>query len=179
MSATNATRRRFLSFCTGVLTAGIGLLIAIPAVAYCFAPLRRKSAGKSAAPVFLDLGLVSDFPVGQWSLRVLEVVHEDAWKKKNPVQHAVWVHRQAEGDLAFLLLSPVCPHLVCPTNWNPEKAQFICPCHGGIFDTTGQHVSGPPPRGMDALEFEVRAGRLWVRWQDFQIGVAERVPVTV
>ena len=83
MSATNATRRRFLSFCTGVLTAGIGLLIAIPAVAYCFAPLRRKSAGKSAAPVFLDLGLVSDFPVGQWSLRVLEVVHEDAWKKKN------------------------------------------------------------------------------------------------
>jgi hypothetical protein len=32
---------------------------------------------------------------------------------------------------------------------------------------------------MDPLEFEVRAGRLWVRWQDFKIGVAEHVPVSV
>jgi hypothetical protein len=29
---------------------------------------------------------------------------------------------------------------------------------------------------MDPLEYEVRAGRLWVRWQDFKIGVAERIP---
>src|SRR5579864_4048061 len=98
MSAANATRRRFLSFCTSLLTAGIGLLIAIPAIAYCFAPLRRKSEGESSGPLFLDLGPVSEFPVGQWGLRSLEVVHEDAWKKKNPVQHAVWVHRRAEGD---------------------------------------------------------------------------------
>jgi hypothetical protein len=31
---------------------------------------------------------------------------------------------------------------------------------------------------MDALDYEVRADRLWVRWQDFKIGVADRVPVT-
>jgi hypothetical protein len=30
---------------------------------------------------------------------------------------------------------------------------------------------------MDPLEFEVRDGRLWVRWQDFRIGVAQHVPV--
>jgi hypothetical protein len=30
---------------------------------------------------------------------------------------------------------------------------------------------------MDPLEFQVRAGRLWVRWLEFRIGVADRVPV--
>lgn len=33
-------------------------------------------------------------------------------------------------------------------------------------------MSGPPPRGMDALDWEVRGDRLFVRWQDFKIGVA-------
>jgi hypothetical protein len=32
---------------------------------------------------------------------------------------------------------------------------------------------------MDPLDYEVRASRLWIRWQDFKIGVAERVPVNV
>jgi hypothetical protein len=32
---------------------------------------------------------------------------------------------------------------------------------------------------MDPLEFEVRQGRLWVRWQDFKIGVPERIAVSV
>jgi hypothetical protein len=30
---------------------------------------------------------------------------------------------------------------------------------------------------MDGLLFKVRAGRLWVLWQDFRIGVAEPTPV--
>jgi hypothetical protein len=31
---------------------------------------------------------------------------------------------------------------------------------------------------MDALKYQVRAGRLWVQWQDFKIGVAESIPVS-
>jgi len=30
---------------------------------------------------------------------------------------------------------------------------------------------------MDPLPFRVQEGRLLVRWQDFQIGVAESIPV--
>ena len=76
------------------------------------------------------------------------------------------------------VLSSICPHLGCPINWIADKDQFNCPCHGGIFNADGAHVGGPPPRSMDTLDFEVRAGRLWVRWQDFKIGVPQRVPVT-
>jgi hypothetical protein len=32
---------------------------------------------------------------------------------------------------------------------------------------------------MDPLEFAVRAGRLFVRWQDFKLGVTGRVPVNM
>jgi hypothetical protein len=28
-------------------------------------------------------------------------------------------------------------------------------------------------------EFKVLNGHLWVRWQDFKIGVADRVPVSI
>jgi phenylpropionate dioxygenase-like ring-hydroxylating dioxygenase large terminal subunit len=56
----------------------------------------------------------------------------------------------------------------------------MCPCHGGVFNSDGEHVSGPPPRGLDPLaEFKVLNGHLWVRWQDFKIGVADRVPVSI
>jgi hypothetical protein len=30
---------------------------------------------------------------------------------------------------------------------------------------------------MDGLDFQIRDGHLWVRWQDFRIGVHERIAV--
>ncbi|HYT89186.1 MAG TPA: ubiquinol-cytochrome c reductase iron-sulfur subunit [Gemmataceae bacterium] len=177
MSDTDTTRRRFLSICTSLLLAVLGLLMAIPIFRYLWSPLRKRGGAEGAGPPFVDVGPLSDFPVGQWHLRALETVHEDGWRQTR-VRHAIWVRRQGEGAQDIAVLSSICPHLGCPVNWHPDESRFVCPCHGGIFDPTGRRTSGPVPRAMDALEFEVRAGRLWVRWQDFRIGVAERVPVT-
>lgn len=178
MADTGTSRRRFLGILTNLLMAAIGLIVAIPALGYFFAPLRRKSAAGPAGAGFQDVGPLSDIPVGEWRLLPLEMVHEDGWRRTR-VRHAIWVRRQAEGDQGIMVLSSICPHLGCPVNWHPDETRFFCPCHGGIFDLNGQHTGGPPPRAMDSLEFEVRAGRLWIRWQDFKIGVAERVPVSV
>jgi len=173
---TNKSRRSFLSFLTSALMALLGLLIAIPAVRYIFGPLRAKSG---AGPGFVDVGPLADIPAGEWRLVSVEVVHEDGWRKTR-VRHAIWVRREdGEGSQGITVFSSICPHLGCPINWHPDQSRFFCPCHGGIFDPTGNQTGGPPPRPMDSLEFEVRAGRLWVRWQDFKIGVAERVPVNV
>ena len=176
MADAGTSRRRFLSFFTSLLLALIGLLVAIPALGYFLGPLRRKAEGAGVA--FQDIGPLSDIPVERWSLLSLEIVQEDGWKKMR-VRHAVWVRRRGEGDQAITVMSPICPHLGCPINWQPDQSQFFCPCHGGIFDSDGRRTGGPPPRSMDPLEFEVRTGRLWVRWRDFKIGVAERVPVSV
>jgi Rieske Fe-S protein len=178
MADTGASRRRFLNLFTDLVIASIGLVVAIPAVGYVLAPLRRKQGAGGGESDFLDAGPVSDIPMGGWRLLTLDVVHEDGWKKAR-VRHAIWVRRQQEGDRGITVLSSICPHLGCPINWHPDQSQFNCPCHGGSFDADGRRTAGPPPRGMDPLEFEVRAGRLRVRWQDFKIGVADRVPVNV
>jgi menaquinol-cytochrome c reductase iron-sulfur subunit len=104
------------------------------------------------------------------------VLHEDGWKKTRS-RHAICVRREEEGTGKITVLSPICPHLGCPITWHPDQGKFGCPCHGGVFDANGHHVAGPPPRPMDALQFEVRTDRLWVRWQDFKIGVAKQIPV--
>jgi Rieske Fe-S protein len=49
------------------------------------------------------------------------------------------------------VLSNSCAHLGCPVRWlmNAEgEGEFLCPCHGGIYDINGNWVGGPPPRGM-------------------------------
>jgi Rieske Fe-S protein len=49
------------------------------------------------------------------------------------------------------VLSNSCAHLGCPVRWvvNAEsQGEFLCPCHGSIFDINGGWVGGPAPRGM-------------------------------
>jgi menaquinol-cytochrome c reductase iron-sulfur subunit len=178
MANTDSNRRWFLGCLTNLVMAVVGLIVAIPALCYFLSPLRRRPGADGAEAVFQDAGPLSDIAVGQWRLLSMEMVHRDGWRT-NRVRHAVWVRRRGEGSEGMMVLSSLCPHLACPINWYPDQRQFNCPCHGGVFDVDGRHTGGPPPRSMDPLEFEVRAGRLWVRWQDFKIGVAERVPVSV
>jgi Rieske Fe-S protein len=181
MGNTGSNRRRFLGLLTNLLMAFIGLLVAIPAFGYFFGPLRRKSGAEGAGAAFQDAGPLSEIPVGQWRLLSLETVHQDGWKQTR-VRHAIWVRRQHESDKGIKVLSSICPHLGCPINWHPDQSQFVCPCHGGIFDSEGKKTGGPPPRDMDQFQpkdVKVQAGRLWVRWQDFKIGVADQVEVSV
>jgi Rieske Fe-S protein len=177
MATTGQNRRGFFGLLTDLVIAAIGLLVAIPAVRYLWAPLRGKDE-EAGGPTFLDAGPLADIRPGEWRLVSVEKTQQDGWKKAK-VRHAVWVRRQDEGQQGITVLSSICPHLGCPVNWHPDETRFFCPCHGGIFDADGRQTGGPPPRSMDPLEFEVRAGRLWVRWQDFKIGVADRVPVSV
>lgn len=44
-----------------------------------------------------------------------------------------------------------CPHLGCQPNYSAQKAQFVCPCHGSLFDKTGRHLSGPAKKGLPRI----------------------------
>jgi|SRR6516165_11815375 Rieske Fe-S protein len=178
MENISADRRKFLSYFTTLVLTVIGFLVAIPALSYFWAPLRKKHHAEDSGDGFLDVGSLAEIPVGEWRLRSLEMAREDGWKKTK-VRHSFWVRRQGADGKDISILSSICPHLGCPINWHPDHSQFVCPCHGGLFDVTGEQTGGPPPRSMDSLDFEVRQGRLFVRWQDFKIGVATRVPVNV
>jgi cytochrome b6-f complex iron-sulfur subunit len=49
---------------------------------------------------------------------------------------------------SFVALSEACTHAGCTVSYSGSSSQFVCPCHGGIFDTSGNVVSGPPPSAL-------------------------------
>jgi len=177
MSGSFPDRRRLLSVCAAALMALVTGLILAPAVAFVTTPLRRRGAA-AAGDDFADAGAVHSIPAGTWKLLTIEIVRQDGWAKTRQ-SRSIWVLVKGTGPGDVRVLSPICTHLGCPIGWSADASQFRCPCHGGTFGQDGSLVSGPPPRGMDSLECQIRDGHLWVRWQDFRIGVHERIAVQV
>jgi Rieske Fe-S protein len=62
-----------------------------------------------------------------------------------------------------IVLSNVCPHEGCSVNWNPARSQFVCPCHGSVFDGKGQFVSGPAGAPLPNLHAQVQNGDVFVQ----------------
>ena len=80
------------------------------------------------------------------------------------------------------ILSNSCAHLGCPVRWFPEKHEFLCPCHGGLYDINGGYVGGPPPRGMYRYtQAEVREdGTLYIKHgYDIEPGLNKQEPYVV
>lgn len=64
-----------------------------------------------------------------------------------------------KGLTAF---SSVCSHLGCLVDWDREREQFLCLCHGGKYDINGNVVGGPPPAPLTRLPIEIREGKVFV-----------------
>lgn len=65
-------------------------------------------------------------------------------------------------DGEFVALSAVCTHLGCIVQWQNDKQDFLCPCHGGRYTEDGVVISGPPPRPLSKLAFTVANGTITV-----------------
>jgi cytochrome b6-f complex iron-sulfur subunit len=63
---------------------------------------------------------------------------------------------------AVRALDSTCTHLGCRTRFNPDSKRIECPCHGGMYDATGQVLSGPPPSPLRSLPTRVENGRVFV-----------------
>ena len=136
----NEKRRKFLGICLGGLTASAAVAVGYPVYRY-LAPLQKEnSAGKVVIPE-------QDLPDG--GAKFFEYAGSTA----------VMVRKQG-GDLA--VLSAVCTHLGCIVQWEKEKQDFLCPCHGGRFTPEGAVISGPPPKSLAKIPFVVANGFITV-----------------
>lgn len=136
-------RRKFIQLLLGFSIVSTFAGIIAPIVAYLL-PVKLQTTG--GAPV--EVGKIGDFGAG-----VGAVVSVNA----KPV---LVVNTKAGGLKAF---SAVCPHLGCVVSWDDKKSVIHCPCHEGIFNaTTGEVVSGPPPRGLPAYELAVKDGKVLI-----------------
>lgn len=65
--------------------------------------------------------------------------------------------RDAGGE--FYAYGQQCTHLACPVYYERRHGRLECPCHEGAFEVaTGRVLYGPPPRPLDLIELDVRAG---------------------
>ncbi|HLT59217.1 MAG TPA: Rieske 2Fe-2S domain-containing protein [Limnochordales bacterium] len=76
-----------------------------------------------------------------------------------------YISRLPEGVIALYWR---CPHLGCTVPWVDAQGLFICPCHGSVYEPTGQNIAGPAPRPMDYMRVEIRGGRLLVDTGDIR-----------
>jgi Rieske Fe-S protein len=53
-----------------------------------------------------------------------------------------------------------------------QPASFLCPCHGGAYDTEGNRTAGPPVRALDRYRYSVVDGNL-VLGERYSVGKVE------
>jgi cytochrome b6-f complex iron-sulfur subunit len=58
-------------------------------------------------------------------------------------------------DEGLMALYWKCVHLGCTVPYVEARHQFVCPCHGSVYETTGQNVAGPAPRPLDYMAIEI------------------------
>lgn len=149
------TRRNFLSTAVwaigGLISAGLG----IPAIAYLIGPALRSQALEA----WISLGSTSKVELGTPTLFRARVERQTGWIV-NEEELSVYVLTENGRD--FTAMSNICTHLGCRVRWIPDREQFYCPCHNGVFDKAGEVVSGPPPRPLDRFETKVENGQIYV-----------------
>lgn len=62
--------------------------------------------------------------------------------------------RTPDGEVRAF--NAICTHTDCTVKFRAEKEDIFCSCHGGVYDTSGRNVSGPPPRPLTEFKVALR-----------------------
>lgn len=149
------SRRNFLAIATGAIGGLIGIVMAIPAVAYIIGPaLQRRTAEN-----WVRLGPTSKVELGTPTLFKTIVENQIGWIV---AEEEISVYILTEDGREFIGLSNICTHLGCRVRWISDQGKYFCPCHNATFDKAGLVVSGPPPRPLDRYETKVEDDQLYI-----------------
>jgi uncharacterized protein (TIGR03382 family) len=157
VEADSPSRRRVLSFLAGAIVTITGAGILAPLAGMFLAPLFRRRK-----ELWLNLGRLSEVSPEEPKKFVYRYVKQDGWFEKT-IYGTVYVVQTGADIIA---LSNICTHLGCGAPWDPEKKQFICPCHNGVFDRNGKVVSGPPPKPLMKFPVRVASGTIQIKIEE-------------
>ena len=76
--------------------------------------------------------------------------------------NGIWIVNLSPNEQKLVALSTTCTHLGCRTRYNTESNLIECPCHGGVYDTNGQVIGGPPPKPLARLAARIDGDRVMV-----------------
>jgi menaquinol-cytochrome c reductase iron-sulfur subunit len=153
------TRRRFMS--GGVQVAGLAFVagVGLPALGFALAPVFERQPVR-----WEDVGTPDDFVDYTYRSKVITLESGAGEVGKTTVyvrRHNPSLDPPPKDQYdEFVAVSTRCMHLGCPVRYIDASQRFVCPCHGGVYDFTGQRVGGPPVRPLDRFYTRVRQGRL-------------------
>jgi Rieske Fe-S protein len=125
----------------GIIGAGLSALVGLVAAPRTAGHARRW---RPAASIF-DLPPKGPLPT------VIVERHADGWFETRQ-SSVVYLDREGDG---YRALSATCSHLGCRVSWDDARGQYLCPCHGGVYDREGRVVAGPPPAPLTRLAARV------------------------
>jgi Rieske Fe-S protein len=178
------------SFLTRLSAISLGTVVAIfPFAAgwgVVMSPLRRKQVDSKggAKDGFLRICPLESVPLdGVPHAFVVTADVVDAWMRavNQRIGEVFLTHSMADGKPHVVAFTATCPHLGCAVEFDGAESRYECPCHKSGFAKDGAKLFGPSLRGLDRLETELRgndgAQEVWVRYERFRAGIAEREPV--
>jgi quinol---cytochrome c reductase iron-sulfur subunit, bacillus type len=123
--------------------------------------------GAILSPVFnrrqenwLTAASLTDIPDSRPLPVTIRAVHADGYKQVVE-RRTVFLVKTGESDV--VALDSTCTHLGCRVSWDADGKVLRCPCHGGVYDTTGAVKAGPPPQPLARLATRVEDGQVQVQ----------------
>lgn len=151
-------RRGLLSWLIGVTTAAIGGTVAVIFGRFLAGAAPAHETEEVSA---VSLGKTPD--AGERPIeRTVSFVQRDGYYRETR-RARVFLTRVGEETV---VLSATCTHLGCAVTWDAGSLTFRCPCHGGVYRCDGSVQAGPPPRPLQRLPIQIRAGEVFVRGED-------------
>ncbi len=174
----SGSRRGFFAQAAALIFGTVSLLVpAILGMVAFLNPLRQKSR----AGQFMRLTSLAVLPDDGTPLKVPVIADRtDAWTRfPNEPIGAVFLRLLGEDQVEAIQV--VCPHAGCAVQYDAsvEGGKFFCPCHAASFDLTGNRLdkTSSSPRNLDTLEVKIEnRTEVWVKFQSFQTGIAQKVP---
>jgi menaquinol-cytochrome c reductase iron-sulfur subunit len=149
------TRRRVFSVAVQGIGGLAGAAIVLPAVGFAVAPIFEREDERWEA-----VGPAGDFTVDTYRPTVITIVPGIGETGKTTVYVRKGSKELGEDPNQFIAISTRCAHLGCPVRFVEAAGNFICPCHGGVYDFEGKVIGGPPVRPLDRFQTRVRAGQV-------------------
>lgn len=153
------SRRGFMGKAFGAV-AGIGAIGSLVAMKKSWDPLPSvKSAGFTTLDmsVYPENKLVTE----KWRGKPIFVLKQTADMMKKAEANPKDMDRLIKvGDDHFMVCIGLCTHLGCIPGYNESEESFLCACHGGQYDFTGEVTKAPPPRGLDIPPFKIDGMKL-------------------
>jgi Rieske Fe-S protein len=146
-------RRRFLVRCIQIVQGAMGATLAFVAGRAVVAPALARHQS-----MWLHAGSLESLKEATPTAITLRIARPDGASEVVD-RRVVYLVKSADAVRA---LDSTCTHLGCRTRYNTETNQIECPCHGGVYDTTGQVIAGPPPKALATLATRLDGDRVLV-----------------